>query len=96
MTALGVFAAYLVIDFAWALYTKHVTANNGMTAGLLSAVIVVLNGVGTIGFTTNHWMLVPAAAGAVLGTWIVSCETLRRLGRAVMRGRPSGDRGAPR
>lgn len=96
MTALAVFAVYLAIDFVWALYTKHITANNGTTAGLLSAAVILLNGLGTISFTEDHWMLIPAAIGAFVGTWIVSCDWLRKLGQAVRRGRPSGDRAAPR
>ena len=51
MTALGVFGVYLAIDFVWVLYTKHMVNDKGMAAGLMSAAIIGLNGLGTISFT---------------------------------------------
>lgn len=92
MTALGVFVVYLAIDFVWARYTKHVMAKNAMTAGFLSAAIIFLNGLGTISFTSDHWMLIPAALGAFVGTWVATCEPLGRLVRALRR--PSTRRGS--
>lgn len=92
MTSLGVFVVYMAIDFVWARYTHHMMVKNAKTAGFLAAVIVLLAGVGTIGFTTDHWLLIPAMAGAFAGTWIATCDTLHNLVRAVRRGRPSGGR----
>lgn len=87
MTALGVFAVYLAIDFVWALYTRNMIEKKAMTAGMLSAAIIFLNGLGTIVFTEDHWMLIPAAVGAFTGTVIATCEPLGRLVRALRRGR---------
>lgn len=93
--AITIFFVYIALDFIWALYTQHLVAKNATTAGLLSAVIIVLSGGGTVAFNENPWLLIPAGAGAFCGTWIASCDWLRRLGRALKRGRPSGGRAAP-
>lgn len=95
MTALGVFAVYVAIDFVWALYTKHIMAKDSTAAGLSSAAIIFLNGLGTIGFTSNHWLLIPAGLGAFAGTWLAinlaECRLVQSLRRrSSRRGNASG------
>ena len=71
MTALeplGVFTALTVLDFVWARYTYAMTNKKTLRAGGYAAMIIGLGGFATISYTSNHWLLLPAAAGAFCGT----------------------------
>jgi hypothetical protein len=61
MMALGVFIAVLVADWLW---TKYILA-----AGAYSAAIVLAGGVTTLAVVASPWYLLPASAGAFVGTW---------------------------
>jgi hypothetical protein len=66
--ALIVFCALAALDFVWAYYTLAVTKKQSVLAASLASVIILLSGAAAIGYTSNHWMLLPAMAGAFVGT----------------------------
>jgi hypothetical protein len=70
LQALAVFAAVFVADLAWARYTVSVAAGRRQPAAAWSAAIVVLGAVSLIGYAHNPLLVLPAAAGAYLGTWV--------------------------
>jgi hypothetical protein len=69
---LAVFVASVFLDFAWAVYTRHLVARNPGMASFWSAVIVILIGVNTISYTADPWLLLPAASGAYIGTYFAT------------------------
>jgi hypothetical protein len=68
MSHLIVFAATFALDFIWALYTLAMVARDPLTSGVYAAAIILLGGIAAIGYTKNKWLLIPAVAGAFLGT----------------------------
>lgn len=68
--AITVFFALLLLDLVWAKYTIAVTDKAALRAGVLSSAIIILSGTAAIGYVNNHWMLIPAMAGAFCGTYI--------------------------
>jgi hypothetical protein len=70
LTHLGVFAAMVVLDFAWAEYAASVTERKAHTSAFLSIVIMVFSGLVTTAYIHNIQYLVTAGIGAYLGTWI--------------------------
>jgi hypothetical protein len=64
-----VFAALFTLDFVWARYTQAITARWPWQASGYAGVIIGLSGFAAISYTTNPWMLLPAIAGAVTGTY---------------------------
>jgi hypothetical protein len=64
------FLALVVGDFCWAIYTAKIQQNNPMMAGLWAIAIYGISAGVTIGYTQDHWLLVPACAGAFVGTYI--------------------------
>ena len=63
-----VFAATFALDFIWALYTLAMVARDPLVSGAYAGAIILLGGVAAIGYTKNKWLLIPAVAGAFLGT----------------------------
>lgn len=68
--AVGVFSALAALDFVWAKYTYAMTARHPTLAGVYASVIILFSGYAAIGYTQNPWMLLPAMAGAFVGTWL--------------------------
>lgn len=64
----AVFAAMFVLDFVWARYTAAITARWALCAGFHAITITAINGAATISYVANPWLLIPAIAGAFLGT----------------------------
>lgn len=67
---IAVFAATVLADVIWAKYIMHVSGNSRWPACLYAAAIIVVGGFSTIEFTADPWMLIPAALGAAVGTWV--------------------------
>lgn len=63
-----VFAAVAVLDLAWARYTIALTDRRGLVSGLYAAGIIALSGFAAVNYVGNPWMLLPAMAGAFVGT----------------------------
>lgn len=96
MWAVVVFALYVALDFVWARYIASIGSTQAKTAALWAAVLIIVNGAGVIAYTEDHWLLIPAAFGASLGTFLATSPSLQRLGRAVRKCRPPDARAAPR
>lgn len=69
MKWLGVFVALFALDFVWAKYTHALTAKRPVASGALASVLIVLSGAAAVGYTSDPWLLIPAALGAFAGTW---------------------------
>ena len=69
MTAIGVFLAVLVADFLWARFIIATSARRAIPAATYSALIIIAGGVTTLAFVESPWYLIPASAGAFVGTW---------------------------
>jgi hypothetical protein len=65
---LVVFGAMFALDFVWAHYTRSVNDDRCFMAGVWAVAIILFAGTAQIGYTGNHWMLIPASLGAFLGT----------------------------
>lgn len=63
------FALMALVDFVWAKYTHHLVKKEALRASLYAMMIVGFNGLVTIGFTEDHWLLIPTLAGAFVGTY---------------------------
>ena len=51
------------------MYNRAVTANKALSAATYSSGIILAGGITVISYTENHWMILPAAAGAFIGTF---------------------------
>lgn len=69
MTWLVAFLALFAADFAWAICVRKVRDNSPFQAALWALGIFLPTSVGVIGYTTDPWLLIPASAGTLLGTW---------------------------
>lgn len=69
LQAAAVFVAIFVLDFVWARYTYAMTQERPWAAGFYGAAIFLLSGFSVVQYTTNHWLLIPAAIGGFAGTF---------------------------
>ena len=70
MNWLWVFLAMAIADWFWAEWGKACAAKKPGLASLHSVCIVLCGGFTIVEYTANHWLLIPACAGAAVGTWI--------------------------
>lgn len=70
VSMLVVFVAMVVVDFMWARYLVTATAGKAMQSALWSIGIVLSNGLVVIEYTTSHWMILAAAVGSFVGTYV--------------------------
>lgn len=70
MIALAAFVSAVVVDYAWARYMMGVSDKSPQHAAMWSAVVVLLGSVTVIAYTSNRWMVIPAALGAYVGTLV--------------------------
>lgn len=68
MKWLVVFSILFVLDLVWARYTAAVTSRRMLAAGCYASGIIALSGFAAINYVNDHWMLLPAMAGAFCGT----------------------------
>ena len=69
LEAAGIFTVTAIVDAIWTMYNRAVTANKAFAAAAYSSGIVLAGGITVISYTENHWMILPAAAGAFVGTF---------------------------
>lgn len=72
LTFLAVFAAMVVLDFVWAFYTLALTNHQSLRAGLYAGAWMTTQGFITVSYVVDHWLLVPAIIGAMVGTYAAS------------------------
>jgi hypothetical protein len=70
--AAAVFFAMLALDFVWARYTHAITDRRAYAAAHYGAAIILLSGFGVTQYAGEPILLIPAALGAWLGTFIAT------------------------
>jgi hypothetical protein len=70
MTYVLVFIAYFVLDIVWAWYTKAIAAGHALRAALWAGVIPLLVMSTTILAVDDPWLVLSAAGGGAIGTWV--------------------------
>jgi hypothetical protein len=68
-------ATFALLDFVYARYTIAAAERKALKASLWAAVIPVLGGFVAIQYVDNHWLLIPTAVGAFVGTYIATRKT---------------------
>lgn len=63
------FAAVFVLDFVWAFYVDQVKERRAWSAAAWAGLLFLVSAFATVSYVDNHWLIVPAVAGAVMGTW---------------------------
>lgn len=81
LEALAAFWAVFFADFVWARYITAIAEARKLHASAWAVALLVLSGVATIAYVNNHWMLIPAAAGAFVGTWFSIRKSAPHVGR---------------
>jgi hypothetical protein len=71
---IGVVIFAAIADVLWTIYIQSVNENKAFLAALFSGLIFLVGGVNVIAYTHNPVMLLAAALGGFLGTYI----TVRR------------------
>src|SRR5258708_1956763 len=61
MTWLYAFAAMLAVDFVFGQYTAQIIKKDAIKASFLSFWIVLLNALVVVGYTEDHWLVIPTA-----------------------------------
>jgi hypothetical protein len=64
------FFALFFTDIFYVYYLKSVQDGKILRASCWSVVVFLIACVAVINYTTDHWLLVPAAFGAFLGTYV--------------------------
>jgi hypothetical protein len=70
MKWLAVFAAMAVTDYLYASWSAAVTSKRAASAAATAAGIVLCGAFTITEYVSNAWLVVPAAAGAALGTYL--------------------------
>lgn len=79
-TAGAVFVTYFVIDVIYALYIICVGRRQPVRAALLSSALYSLGACGVVTVLSNLLYVIPLAAGAFLGTWVIISRDRRGQG----------------
>jgi uncharacterized membrane protein YfcA len=64
------FFAIFLLDIVYTYYLRCVANENVLGASFWSVACYILGSVAVINYTTNHWLMIPAMAGAFCGTWV--------------------------
>jgi len=65
-----VFLSMFVVDVLYAIYLKSIENNKPLFASFMATIVFFVASIATIGYVDNHWLLIPACAGAFAGTWV--------------------------
>ncbi len=68
--AILVFIVDSAVSFAWAECIKAIGKRQAILSGIWAGVLTLCGAFTIINYTNNHWFLIPATAGAVLGTYL--------------------------
>lgn len=70
-----VFIVVFLADVCWATYVSRVKDRDKVKASNWAAILFLMTGIATISFVKDYWLLIPACAGAWLGTYVALwCE----------------------
>jgi len=64
------FFAIFFLDVVYTYYLRCVANDNVLGASFWSVACYILGSVAVINYTTNHWLVIPAIAGAFSGTYV--------------------------
>jgi hypothetical protein len=64
------FFAIFLLDIVYTYYLRCVQYNQVLKASGWSVACYVLGSIAVINYTTNHWLILPAMAGAFCGTFV--------------------------
>jgi hypothetical protein len=64
------FFAIFLLDVVYTYYLRCIADNHVMGASVWSVACYILGSIAVINYTTNHWLLIPAMAGAFCGTYV--------------------------
>jgi hypothetical protein len=70
MTWIVTFLAVAAADVCWTKYMAAAGAGQRWLAGMWGAALYMIGAVAVVQYTTDHWLLIPAATGAFVGTAI--------------------------
>jgi hypothetical protein len=70
LTAMAVFATYVVIDVLYAMYVLSVGRRQPLRAAAISSLLYTLLAWGVLTYSANAIYLVPLAIGAFVGTYV--------------------------
>lgn len=65
-----IFAIDFIVSYGWAKAVKGISDNQALQAALWAGFITLSGGISTISYVLNHWLLIPAVLGSVIGTYI--------------------------
>jgi hypothetical protein len=65
----AVFFSMVFVDMLWAKYMLALAGKQAMKSALLSGGIILCGVFTTISYVENHWLVIPAAIGAFIGTY---------------------------
>lgn len=68
---LAVAAAMFLADIAWAYYFIKIEERKSVHAGLWAVLIYLFGAFAVTSYMTDKWLLIPAALGSFLGTYVV-------------------------
>jgi hypothetical protein len=74
MSYIFVFFATMLADWFWAQWGRAIVMKQAPTAAFHSVMIILCGGFTIVEYTSNHWLLIPAALGAALGTYVAVRE----------------------
>jgi hypothetical protein len=60
----------MITDIMWTKYTISVASRAPVSAGIYSAMIIIMGAVTVVSYTEDHTMVIPAALGAFVGTYL--------------------------
>jgi len=64
------FFSIFLLDIVYTYYLRCVANNNVLGASFWSVACYILGSAAVISYTTNHWLVIPAVAGAFCGTYV--------------------------
>jgi hypothetical protein len=64
------FGMMVLLDFCWARYVRHVADKSALRSAAWAVVLYALTGGLYISIVHNPYLLIPACAGAFVGTYV--------------------------
>jgi len=64
------FFSIFLLDIVYTYYLRCVANDRVLGASFWSVACYILGSVAVISYTTNHWLIIPAVAGAFCGTYV--------------------------
>jgi hypothetical protein len=65
-----VFFMMMITDYFWGVYIKSVANHQAIRASLFGALIMLCGAFTAISYISDHWALIPAVIGGMIGTYI--------------------------